>query len=45
VVRFPSKRSDVADFCAAIEEFFDFIFMLNLVDLPLEGGQFTWSNN
>jgi exonuclease III len=26
-------------------EFSDFIFMQSLVDLPLEGGQFTWSNN
>jgi hypothetical protein len=45
VVRFPGERSSVAGFSAALEEFSDFIFMQNLVDLPLEGGQFTWSNN
>jgi len=45
VVRFPSERSSGAGYSAAMEEFSDFIFMQNLVDLPLEGGQFTWSNN
>jgi len=45
VVRFPSERSGVAGFSAAMEEFSDFIFMQNLVNVPLEGGQFTWSNN
>jgi hypothetical protein len=45
VVRFPSERSSGAGFSAAMEEFSDFIFMQNLVDLPLEDGQFTWSNN
>jgi len=44
VVRFPSERSSGAGFSAAMEEFLDFIFMHNLVDLPLEDGQFTWSN-
>jgi hypothetical protein len=39
VVRFPS-----AGFSAAMEEFSDFIFLHNLVDLPLDDGQFTWSN-
>jgi hypothetical protein len=41
VVCFPS-RLGVASFFAAMEEFSDFIFMQNLVDLPLEGGR---SNN
>jgi len=45
VVRFPSERSGNASFSAAMEEFSDFIFMHNLVDLPLQDGQFTWSNN
>jgi hypothetical protein len=36
VVRFPSERSSGAGFSAAVEEFSDFIFMQNLVDLPLE---------
>jgi endonuclease/exonuclease/phosphatase family metal-dependent hydrolase len=45
VVHFPSERSSGAGYSAAMEEFSDFIFMNNLVDLPLEDGQFTWSNN
>jgi hypothetical protein len=45
VVRFPSERSSGAGYSVAMEEFSDFIFMQNLVDLPLEGGQFIWSNN
>jgi hypothetical protein len=36
VVQFPSERSSVFGYFATMEEF---------VDLPLEGGQFTWSNN
>jgi hypothetical protein len=36
VVRFPSERSSGAGFSAAMEEFSDFIFMQNLVDLTLE---------
>jgi hypothetical protein len=44
VVRFPSERSSGAGSFAAMEEFSDFIFMHNLVDLPLEDGHFTWSN-
>jgi hypothetical protein len=39
------ERSSGAGYSAAMEEFSDFIFMHNLVDLPLEDGQFTWSNN
>jgi len=38
VVCFPSERSSGAGYSAAMEEFSDFIFMQNLVDLPLEGG-------
>jgi len=36
VVRFPSERSSVSGYSATMEE---------LVDLSLEGGQFTWLNN
>jgi len=28
-----------------MEEFSEFIFVERLVDIPLQGGQFTWSNN
>jgi len=45
VVRFPNERSSDAGYSAAMEEFSDFIFMYNLVNLLHEDGQFTWSNN
>jgi hypothetical protein len=45
VVRFPSERSCVSDYFEAMEEFSEFIFMQILMDLLLEGCQFTWSNN
>jgi exonuclease III len=45
VVRFPSERSGVGAFSAAMEEFSEFIHGQSLVDIPLQGGQFTWSNN
>jgi hypothetical protein len=32
-------------FSAAMEEFLEFIFVQRLVDIPLQRGQFTWSNN
>lgn len=38
MVHFPSERSSGAGFFAAMEELSDFIFMQNLVDLPLEDG-------
>jgi len=44
-VRFPGERSGVIGFFAAMEEFSEFIFVERLVDIPLQGGQFTWSNN
>jgi hypothetical protein len=45
VARFPSERLGVSGYSAAIGELSDFIFVENLVDLLLEVGQFTWSNN
>jgi hypothetical protein len=45
VVRFPSERSRVGGFSAAMEDFSEFIRGQSLVDIPLQGGQFTWSNN
>jgi hypothetical protein len=45
VVRFPSERSGATGFSTAMEEFSEFIFTQRLVDIPLQGGQFTWSNN
>ena len=45
VVRFPSEKSGMAVFSPAMNDFSDFISELGLLDLPLEGGLFTWSNN
>jgi hypothetical protein len=45
VVRFPSERSGAGGFSAAMEDFSEFIYGQSLVDIPLHGGQFTWSNN
>ncbi len=45
VVRFPSERLGTAAFAPAMYGFSDFISTHGLVDPPLEGGTFTWSNN
>jgi hypothetical protein len=45
VARFPIDRSGDARLCPTMMEFFDFIFDLDLMDLPLVGGTYTWSNN
>uniref|UniRef100_A0A2N9G4U0 Reverse transcriptase domain-containing protein n=1 Tax=Fagus sylvatica TaxID=28930 RepID=A0A2N9G4U0_FAGSY len=45
VVRFLSERSRAASFSPAMVGFSDFISNLGLLDPPLEGGSFTWSNN
>ena len=45
VVRFPSERSGIANFSSAMLRFSDFISKQSLFDLPLVGGNFTWSNS
>ena len=45
VVRFPSERSGIANFSSAMLRFSDFISEQSLIDLPLVGGNFTWSNS
>jgi len=45
VARFPSERSGEACLFQAMMEFFDFSLDHGLMDLPLVGGTFTWSNN
>ena len=45
ITRFHSERSGHFWNSAAMEEFFEFIFELDLMDLPLVGGEYTWSNN
>ncbi|KAG6652145.1 hypothetical protein CIPAW_06G163400 [Carya illinoinensis] len=45
ITRFPSERSGDSRLRPAMTEFSDCIFDLNMVDLPLMGGRFTWSNS
>nr|XP_023922896.1 uncharacterized protein LOC112034312 [Quercus suber] len=45
VVRFPSERAGATVFTAAMLEFSKFISEQGLIDIPLEGGTFTWSNS
>ena len=42
VIRFPSERLGCISFRSAMLDFSQFIEDLSLIDLPLEGGQFTW---
>jgi hypothetical protein len=45
VVRFPTERSSGGRLTWAMEDFSNFISENMLVDLPLMGGEFTWSSN
>jgi exonuclease III len=45
VIRFPMERSSGVRLNSSMLEFSDFIFEQGLMDLPLAGGLFTWSNN
>jgi hypothetical protein len=45
VVRFPSEKLGLMSFNSTMHEFNDFISECGLLDIPLEGGLFTWSNN
>jgi hypothetical protein len=42
--RFPSERLGNHRYAPSMEEFSRFIFDHGLMDIPLMGGQFTWSN-
>ena len=44
-VRFSSECSGSGPFSSAMVNFSDFISKQGLIDLPLEGGTFTWSNS
>ena len=44
VVRFPSERRDGSQLTPVMEKFSEFVDDLNLIDLPLEGGSYTWSS-
>ncbi|XP_023891331.1 uncharacterized protein LOC112003378 [Quercus suber] len=43
--RFPSECLGSTSFTAAMWEFSNFISEQGLIDLPLQGGTFTWSNS
>ena len=45
MICFPSERLGTDQFTPAMTDFFEFIFSFGLMDIPLEGGRFTWSNN
>ncbi len=45
VTRFSTERMGAAHFTPAMNDFSEFIFSLGLMDIPLEGGRYTWSNN
>jgi hypothetical protein len=42
VTRFPSDRSGEGSM-SAMRDFSDFVFDQGLIDLPLNGGYYTWS--
>lgn len=44
VTRFPSERSGDSSSGSAMSDFSALLFELDLVDLPLAWGDFTWSN-
>uniref|UniRef100_A0A2N9HC19 Reverse transcriptase zinc-binding domain-containing protein n=1 Tax=Fagus sylvatica TaxID=28930 RepID=A0A2N9HC19_FAGSY len=44
LVRYPTERVGSSDLSSSMRDFLDFIFSMGLFDLPLEGGNFTWSN-
>jgi hypothetical protein len=45
VTRYSNERVGVPRSSSAMREFFEFISNQGLLDLPLTGGSFTWSNN
>ncbi len=44
IIRVPSERWGFSSFSPAMVAFSDWIENLQLVDLPLVGGRYTWSN-
>jgi hypothetical protein len=43
-IRFPSERLGSVRYVASMEAFSQFIFDKGLLDIPMMGGQFSWSN-
>ena len=44
IIRFPSEQLGNSYLTPAMEQFSEFIEDLNLIDLPLEGGSYSWSS-
>jgi hypothetical protein len=44
-IRYPTERVGAYHFVSNMRDFLAFINSLGLIDLPLEGGSFTWSNS
>ena len=44
IVRFPSEWLGGSRLTPTMENFFEFIEELSLIDLPLEGGSYSWSS-
>lgn len=45
IIWFPSDREGCPHFSQGMADFSDLILNLDLVDLPLVGGNYTWSND
>ena len=45
IVRYPSERVGAEHITNPMQDFTDFIFSNGLMDIPMAGGQYTWSNN
>ncbi|XP_035541166.1 uncharacterized protein LOC118344500 isoform X2 [Juglans regia] len=45
IICFPSEREGLSSMTTAMEDFSQLIFDLELLDLPLVGGEYTWSNS
>ena len=45
MIRFPQERKGGGVISSGMERFFDFIRDNELIDFPLVGSRYTWSNN
>jgi hypothetical protein len=45
IIRYLSERLGAVRYSTTMGEFSSFIFYRSLMDIPLVGGQYTWSNN
>ena len=45
VICFPTEKIGAATFISTMHDFSDFVSTYGLMNIPLEGANFTWSNN